>query len=229
MHKIASISQIAKIVDNLYLSSYLGVNENNIEKFGITCVVSVCKETPKIEFKNVECVKVNVLDLPSETLMNYFDTLTDKIHEVLEIKKGSCLVHCAAGISRSASVILAYLMKYLKMNLRDAHNLTKSKRPFIRPNIGFWKQLIAYENKLFKKNSVKIIESDIGDIPDLYENEVKNMIYGNNATYSETLEKQKKSDKPKHSIPEFQLRDKQMDTNSAYTTTYKSSFQNFFR
>ncbi len=48
----------------------------------------------------------------------------------------------------------------------------------IRPNLGFWKQLIDYEIKLFGQNSVKIIASNIGPIPDVYESEVKNMQFG---------------------------------------------------
>ncbi|RNA31146.1 dual specificity phosphatase 14 [Brachionus plicatilis] len=233
MQKIAPLNQIAKILDNLYLSSFLAVNEQNIQKYGITCVISVCKETPKITIQNVESVKVNVLDLPSETLYDYFDTLADKIHQVIIGNRGTCLVHCAAGISRSASIILVYLMKYLKMSLKDAHALTKSKRPFIRPNVGFWKQLIAYEKKLFNKNSVKIVDSGIGDIPDIYENEVRSMIWGrNNPELAGTLVAQKKLEQPKPSIPEPQLamkKNAKIDSSSAYTTTYRASFQNYPR
>jgi hypothetical protein len=68
-------------------------------------------------------------------------------------------------------------MKYQNMSLRDAHDLVKSKRNFIRPNLGFWKQLVDYERKLFGKNSIKLVNSSIGIIPDIYENEIKNMIW----------------------------------------------------
>jgi hypothetical protein len=74
-------------------------------------------------------------------------------------------------------MIIVYLMKYQNMSLRDAHDLVKSKRNFIRPNLGFWKQLVDYERKLFGKNSIKLVNSSIGIIPDIYENEIKNMIW----------------------------------------------------
>ena len=61
------------------------------------------------------------------------------------------------------------------MSLKDAHALVKSRRPFIRPNLGFWRQLVEYENSLFGRTSVKIVPSSIGFIPDIYENEVKSM------------------------------------------------------
>ena len=124
------LSQIAKINDHLYLSSFAGATEYNVLKFNINCVITVCKEVPKFELRNVESIKLEVLDRPNESLNKYFDFVADKINEVAA-KSGICLVHCVAGISRSASMILVYLMKYQKMSLKDAHILVKSKRPFV--------------------------------------------------------------------------------------------------
>lgn len=127
-------SQIAKITDNLYLSSFVGVNEFNIMKFNISCVITVCKEVPKCSLKNIESIKVEVVDRQTESLSKYFDVLADKINDVAK-RNSASLVHCVAGISRSATIVLAYLMKYLRMNLKDAHSLVKSRRPLIRPNL----------------------------------------------------------------------------------------------
>lgn len=129
------LSQIAKITDNLYLSSFIGATEFNVNKFNITCIISVCKEVPKFEHKNVECIKLEVMDKPTESLSRYFDFVADKIKEVTD-KNGICLVHCVAGVSRSATMVLVYLMKHFKMPLRDAHALVKSRRPFVS-NIFF--------------------------------------------------------------------------------------------
>lgn len=127
------LSQVAKITDHLYLSSFMGATDFNLMKFNISCIITVCKEVPKIEFKNIESIKLDVVDRPTESLAKYFDFVCDKIHEVAS-KKGTSLVHCVAGVSRSASMVLAYLMKYLRMSLKDAHNFVKSKRPFVRLN-----------------------------------------------------------------------------------------------
>ena len=64
---------------------------------------------------------------------------------------------------RSASLVLGYLMQYKNMTLKDAHSLLKSKRRIIRPNLGFWSQLIDYENKLFGNNSVEMISCPAGE------------------------------------------------------------------
>lgn len=124
------LSQIAKITDHLYLSSFAGATEYNVLKYNISCVITVCKEIPKVEVKNVESIKLDVQDKPTEALHKYFDYVADKINEVVS-KKGICLVHCVAGISRSASMILVYLMKYQRMSLREAHAYVKSRRPFV--------------------------------------------------------------------------------------------------
>lgn len=175
------LSQVSKITDNLYLSSFVGAAEANLIKYNITCVLTVCHEVPQVSstlrsdaFKRIETIKLDVMDKPTESLAKYFDFVADKINEVV-LKKGVCLVHCVAGISRSATMVLVYLMKYHRMNLKDAHALVKSKRSFIRPNLGFWQQMVGYELSLFGINSVKIIPSNIGFIPDIYEQEVKNM------------------------------------------------------
>ena len=48
------------------------------------------------------------------------------------------------------------------MKLIDAHAYVKQKRPFVRPNAGFWKYLVEYEKKLFQKNSISMVESKFG-------------------------------------------------------------------
>jgi len=53
------------------------------------------------------------------------------------------LVHCAAGVSRSATAVLLYLMRYHGMTLWQAARRTKAARTCISPNMGFWKVLRA--------------------------------------------------------------------------------------
>lgn len=233
------LNQISRITDNLYLSSFVGTTEYNLLKFKITCVISACRETPKVQMKNVESIKLEVQDKPTEFLAKYFDFIADKINEVIK-KNGIVLVHCVAGISRSTSMILAYLMKHKRMRLRDAHALVKSKRSFIRPNLGFWKQLIDYEIGLFGLNSVKIIPSTIGPIPDIYEAEVRNMEWGNPSTNQAVPQLNKpmlknsypdlSSDKPNLSlIPQASKisprQPPKQNNRFHYTTTYNASYQ----
>ena len=48
------------------------------------------------------------------------------------------------------------------MSLKDAYILVKSKRKVVRPNLGFWGQLVDFEKEVFGKNSVQMIEESFG-------------------------------------------------------------------
>lgn len=53
------------------------------------------------------------------------------------IKKTNVLVHCFAGVSRSATAVIAYLMKNKKLSFESALSLCKAKRKVTNPNQGF--------------------------------------------------------------------------------------------
>lgn len=72
----------------------------------------------------IDYVKVCIEDSPFANLSYYFDRIADKIEEVRR-RGGNTLVHCVAGISRSASLCIAYMMKYKRMPLRKAYQHVK--------------------------------------------------------------------------------------------------------
>jgi protein-tyrosine phosphatase len=64
------------------------------------------------------------------------------------IARGACLVNCSAGVSRSASVCIAYLMTRKKATFDEAFSTVAKARPEICPNVGFRAQLLEYEANL---------------------------------------------------------------------------------
>lgn len=58
---------------------------------------------------------------------------------------GKVLIHCRAGISRSATVCIAYLMYAGRLPLDEAHDYLKHCRPLISPNLNFMRQLAEFE------------------------------------------------------------------------------------
>lgn len=58
------------------------------------------------------------------------------------------LVHCLAGVSRSVTVTVAYLMQKLHLSLNDAYDLVKRKKSNISPNFNFMGQLLDFERSL---------------------------------------------------------------------------------
>ncbi|KAK3580491.1 hypothetical protein CHS0354_001092 [Potamilus streckersoni] len=169
-------SQIAHITEHLFLSSAGAVKSDRIRNLGITNVINCTLEIPNLQLSGVECIQIHVEDAPHARLGIYFDRCADKIHQVSQ-KGGRTLVHCMAGVSRSASLCIAYMMKYQRLTLKQAYEHVKKRRPVIRPNTGFWRQLIEFERRLFGRTTVKMISSSIGPIPDVYKEETRNMDY----------------------------------------------------
>jgi protein-tyrosine phosphatase len=95
----------------------------------------------------VPCEFIAVCDEPSENLYMHFDNTFDCINRIL-IENGNIYVHCIAGVSRSATVVAAYLMKRNHWSLCDAIDLIKSKRSIVEPNVGFLEQLRLYQSIL---------------------------------------------------------------------------------
>jgi protein-tyrosine phosphatase len=58
------------------------------------------------------------------------------------------LVHCYAGISRSSSTVMSYLMKKYNLSLKTAFEHVRSCRWFVNPNPGFCRQLKQFEKEL---------------------------------------------------------------------------------
>jgi len=58
------------------------------------------------------------------------------------------LVHCLAGVSRSVTITVAYLMYKLSLNLNDAFNMVRARKSNIAPNFHFMRQLHNFECEL---------------------------------------------------------------------------------
>ncbi|XP_053131607.1 dual specificity protein phosphatase 14 [Hemicordylus capensis] len=159
---------IAQITPFLYISKgSVAANRQLLLARGITCIVNATVELPDYNFPEFEYVRVPVADMPSAPISLYFDSVARKIQSVAQ-KRGVTLVHCAAGVSRSATLCIAYLMRYQNVSLCEAYRWVKSRRPVIHPNVGFWRQLMAYERELYGRNTVKMVQTPYGVMPDVY-------------------------------------------------------------
>ncbi|ONI11018.1 hypothetical protein PRUPE_4G082800 [Prunus persica] len=93
--------------------------------------------------KDLKLVRMGVplRDMDDENLLDYLD---------VSQKKGSVLVHCFAGVSRSASIITAYPMRTEHLSQEDAPGSLRQSCEFVCPNDGFLDQLKMYEEMGFK-------------------------------------------------------------------------------
>ncbi|CAB4316636.1 unnamed protein product [Prunus armeniaca] len=88
----------------------------------------------------LERMGVPLRDMDDENLLDYLDACVDFIDKGR--KKGSVLVHCFAGVSRSASIITAYLMRTEHLSQEDALGSLRQSCEFVCPNDGFLDQVI---------------------------------------------------------------------------------------
>ena len=86
-------------------------------------------------------------DEETENIIQYFKECIDFIENSDKI-----YIHCICGISRSTSIVIAYLMWKTHCSYYDAYFFVKNRRPFIDPNEGFIKQLEIFEDLLQKNN-----------------------------------------------------------------------------
>ena len=93
--------------------------------------------------------QVCVLDNPNTVILPYFERATAFLHQAIA-NNGTCFVHCQRGVSRSASFVIAYLMKYFEngsMSAEQAIQFVKKKRKIVKPNSGFVLQLKKWEHE----------------------------------------------------------------------------------
>ncbi|XP_023660861.1 dual specificity protein phosphatase 7-like isoform X2 [Paramormyrops kingsleyae] len=91
--------------------------------------------------------QIPISDHWSQNLSQFFPEAISFIEEACS-KKCGVLVHCLAGISRSVTVTVAYLMQKRHMSLNDAYDFVKRKKSNISPNFNFMGQLLDFERTL---------------------------------------------------------------------------------
>lgn len=116
---------------------------------GITHDVHATYTRPQVAAAKVCSVRIE--DLPTENIYKHFEKTYKFIRKALD-SGGKVFVHCQMGISRSASLIIAFLMKDRKMTLKQAKAFVEKKRDIINPNSGFLKQLKKWEDHLRKSS-----------------------------------------------------------------------------
>lgn len=99
------------------------------------------------DFPNCEWHRLVIDDDPKESICQYFYEAHTIIRNAV-LNKKNVIVHCAGGMSRSPTLVLAYLMIENKWSFEEAYQYIKRKRPEINPNIGFITQLKELEYQL---------------------------------------------------------------------------------
>uniref|UniRef100_A0A0G4I291 Uncharacterized protein n=1 Tax=Chromera velia CCMP2878 TaxID=1169474 RepID=A0A0G4I291_9ALVE len=151
------------------------VDEAWIRSNKITHVVSAGRGVRPPPLPGIQHVYIDILDTITASFVPYFVPVTefmrcalvnepveefevpgleykgrgsDKVNEKFGIERGqnnAVYVHCAAGVSRSVCLVIAYGMRVLGLTYRQAFEIVKNKRDVISPNNGFRRQLVVWE------------------------------------------------------------------------------------
>lgn len=163
-----SVSQVGP---GLYLSGLdAALNRGVLTRRQVSLIIN-CSGLEEVRYPALDGLRVlhvPVQDSPHAPLHQYFELVSDSIQQN---RSGSTLVHCSAGRSRSATVVIAHLMRSEGLTLSRAHQRVLEQRPFIRPNAGFWRQLMVLERSLFGTGSVQMTRTSAGVLPEVLDQE----------------------------------------------------------
>lgn len=141
--------ECSRIADHIYLGSdAVAKNREILRQNGIThvlnCVGFVCPEY----FKSDLVYKTLWLqDSPSEDITSILYDVFDYFEDVRE-QGGRVFVHCCQGVSRSTSLVIAYLMWRDGQSFEDAFQDVKAARGVTNPNMGFACQLLQCQKRV---------------------------------------------------------------------------------
>lgn len=164
------------VEDFLYLGNMWQAGcKQVIDHLHITHVVNATLDVGNVfEADGVKYHEVKLRDAPDADIAQFFDSTFAFISEA----KRSCdaqgrpcrvLVHCTQGISRSATLVIMYVMRAYDWSLAQAFNFTRSGRGVVMPNDGFVRALMAEERRLHH-DKFSVTEADVdtllsGDLP----------------------------------------------------------------
>ncbi|KAK7030423.1 hypothetical protein VNI00_014167 [Paramarasmius palmivorus] len=148
-------SQPSEIIPRLYISDLsFAENPSLLAAHRITHILSILPERIAVHPDSDRILgytpirmQVCVEDFPFAELAAHLPSTTKFIRDALSPKHGRetrVLVHCAEGISRSVSVVAAFLMAQYGWTPGEAVKYVKERRKVANPNFGFVKQLYEY-------------------------------------------------------------------------------------
>ncbi|CAD5116533.1 DgyrCDS5412 [Dimorphilus gyrociliatus] len=156
-HPILDQGDPVQLLPWLYLGSAWHSRQLSIlSRLEVTALLNVSSNepTPPPPFA-VKSKRIPVDDTCTSDISCWFADAVkfiDRVHS----EGGKVLVHCLAGISRSATICLAYLMKQRKYTLDQAFDYLKARREIISPNLNFMRQLQEYETALKREPSTPL-------------------------------------------------------------------------
>ncbi|XP_032504655.1 dual specificity protein phosphatase 22 isoform X1 [Phocoena sinus] len=133
-----------KILPGLYIGSFKDARDaEQLSKNQVTHILSV-HDSARPALEGVKYLCIPAADSPSQNLARHFKESIQFIHEC-RLRGEGCLVHCLAGVSRSVTLVVAYIMTVTDFGWEDALRTVRAGRSCANPNLGFQRQLQEFE------------------------------------------------------------------------------------
>lgn len=137
-----------QILPHLYLGCRrVAANWECLQRENISHVLNVTAHIPNEFEQHFTYKRIAVEDAAHVDLGAHFLGAFDFIEQARQTNK-RVLVHCQAGMSRSVTIILAYLMKHYGFSMEGAYDHVKARKQNIQPNFSFMGQLLDFERYL---------------------------------------------------------------------------------
>ncbi|KAJ8391536.1 hypothetical protein AAFF_G00088580 [Aldrovandia affinis] len=143
-------AELTSILPFLFLGNERDAQDlGQMQRLNIGFVLNVTTHLPLFHYERdpLSYKRLPATDSNKQNLRQYFEEAFEFIEEAHQAGQG-LLIHCQAGVSRSATIVIAYLMKHTWMTMTDAYKFVKARRPIISPNLNFMGQLLEFEEDL---------------------------------------------------------------------------------
>ncbi|XP_063044093.1 protein phosphatase Slingshot homolog 3 [Engraulis encrasicolus] len=148
MVTMAQMDKPSRILEYLYLGSeWNAANFEELQKNNIGYILNVTMEIDNFFPGSFSYMNIRVYDVESTDLLPHWKNTYTFINSVRQSGQ-AVLVHCKMGVSRSASTVVAYLMKQQGWSMEDSLAHVRERRPIVQPNDGFMQQLNTYSGIL---------------------------------------------------------------------------------
>jgi hypothetical protein len=132
-----------QITDKIYLGDYWGAYEKDFMKLLNITGILVCADLKAFYPQDFEYKTIKIKDTKEENIFDHFYDCFDFID-----KHEKIFIHCQFGVSRSASIVIGYIMWKDKKTFKEALEFVKKKRRVVSPNEGFVEQLLRLESEI---------------------------------------------------------------------------------
>jgi protein-tyrosine phosphatase len=114
-----------------------------LQERGVTHVLDLADQSYAKHAERFKYLSISIADNENADLAQHFPATNAFIDEAI-VRGGAVLVHCDACVSRSPSVVIAYLLRTKQMDVNAALATVRSVRSRAKPNEGFMRQLHIY-------------------------------------------------------------------------------------